>query len=69
MRENQFDFATVGTVYADGIALIFDGQNAESQKHYQCNTAVTFAPGDRVKVAYCSGTVIVEYPIGNPGGG
>ena len=59
-------FATVGVVYADGLSLIFDGQEAASQKHYKCNTAITFSPGDRVKIFSASGTYVVEYPVGNP---
>ena len=35
-------FATVGTVYEDGIALIVNGAEAESLKHYKCNAAVRF---------------------------
>ena len=60
------NFATVGAVYADGISLIFDGQETPSQKHYKCNTSVTFTPGDRVKIFSVSGTYVVEYPVGNP---
>ena len=43
-------FATVGTVYEDGIALIFNGAEAESLKHYKCNAAVRFAAGQRVRI-------------------
>jgi len=59
-------FATVGAVYSDGLSLIFDGQATASQKHYKCNTAITFSPGDRVKIFSVSGTYVVEYPVGNP---
>jgi len=59
-------FATVGTVYTDGITLILDGVAAESTKHYKCNTSIKFSAGDRVKVAKISGTYVVEYPIGSP---
>lgn len=59
-------FATVGAVYADGLSLIFDGQETASQKHYKCNTAVPFSPGDRVKIFAVSGTYVVEYPVGDP---
>lgn len=58
--------ATVGAVYSDGIGLIFDGSETESEKHYKCNAAVTFAAGDRVKVVKISGTYLVEYVVGNP---
>ena len=43
-------FATVGTVYEDGIALIFNGAEAESLKHYKCNAAVRFTAGQRVRI-------------------
>lgn len=59
-------FATVGAVYADGLSLIFDGQETASQKHYKCNASITFSPGDRVKIIAVSGTYVVEYPVGNP---
>ncbi len=62
----DFNFATVGTVYADGISLIFPGQSAPSEKHYKCNTSVRFSAGQRVKVIEDSGTWVVEYPVGNP---
>ena len=35
-------FATIGTVYEDGIALIFNGSETESLKHYKCNACVRF---------------------------
>ena len=59
-------FATVAAVYDDGISLLFDGNENPSQKHYKCNRAVAFAVGDRVHLAYESGTYSVEYPVGNP---
>jgi len=59
-------FATVGTVYEDGIALIFNGAETESLKHYKCNTAVRFAAGQRVRIIEDSGTYVVEYPVGAP---
>lgn len=58
--------ATVGAVYSDGIALIFDGQTVASGKHYKCNTSVKFRAGDRVKTVKNAGTYIVEYVVGNP---
>ena len=67
--EIERHFATVGTVYEDGIALVFDGESEESEKHYLCNTGVTFAAGDRVRILRESGTYIVEYVVGPPGGG
>lgn len=59
--------ATVGTVYSDGVSLIFDGESAASEKHYKANTAIIFAAGDRVKIAEVSGTYVVEYIVGAPG--
>ena len=61
-------FATVGAVYADGISLIFDGETEPTEKHYMCNTSATFQAGDRVKIFAASGTYIVEYVVGPPGG-
>lgn len=61
--------ATVGAVYTDGLTLIFDGQEAATEKHYKCNTSVTFKAGDRVKVARISGSYVVEYVVGAPGSG
>ena len=55
-----------GTVYSDGISLIFDGDSEPTAKHYKCNAALTFAAGQRVKIVKISGTYVVEYPIGNP---
>ena len=62
-------FATVGSVSAQGITLIFDGQTQATEKHYKCSLAATFQAGQRVKILKASGTYIVEYPIGTPGGG
>ena len=59
-------FATVGTVYGDGIALIFNGAETESLKHYKCNAAVRFTAGQRVRIIEDSGTYVVEYPVGAP---
>lgn len=61
--------ATVGAVYADGLTLIFDGQEAATEKHYKCNTSVVFKAGDRVKVARISGSYVVEYVVGPPTSG
>lgn len=61
---NQTDFlATVSSVDSTGITLIFDGDSAATAKRYKYNAAVTFKPGQRVKVVKISGTYIVEYPI------
>ena len=59
-------FATVGDVYADGISLIFDGEEAPTEKHYKCNTSVIFHAGDRVRILEDSGTFVVEYVVGVP---
>lgn len=56
--------ATVGSVYDDGITLIFEGETTETQKRYMCNTSAQYRPGDRVKIAPVDGTYIVEYVIG-----
>lgn len=62
----EFQFATIGMVYDDGITLIFPGQTTASQKHYKCNSAIQFQAGQRVKVIEDSGTWVVEYPVGDP---
>ena len=59
-------FAMVGTVYEDGIALIFNGAETESLKHYKCNTCVRFNAGQRVRIIEDAGTYVVEYPVGVP---
>ena len=59
-------FATIGTVYEDGIALIFNGSETESLKHYKCNACVRFEAGQRVRIGEDSGTYVVEYPVGSP---
>jgi hypothetical protein len=61
-------FATIGNVYEDGVSLVFDGTEKESQKHYKVNTSVSFKSGDRVKILPYSGTYVVEYVVGNPSG-
>lgn len=67
MTEPEVRFATVGTVYDDGVTLIFDGQEEATAKHYKCNTSVLFHAGDRVKIASDSGTYVAEYIVGSPG--
>ena len=59
-------FATIGEVYEDGVSLIFDGEDAATEKHYLCNTSAFFVAGDRVKILPDSGTYIVEYVVGTP---
>lgn len=58
--------ATVEAKYADGLSLIFDGQDAATTKHYKCNTAVTFAAGSRVVCMRISGSWVVAFAFGNP---
>ena len=60
------NFATIGAVYEDGVSLIFDGEDAPTEKHYLCNTNVYFSPGDRVRIVEDSGTYVVEYVVGSP---
>lgn len=55
--------AIIGTVYSDGVSLIFDNADTPSTKHYKCNKSITFFSGDRVKIVKISGTYIVEYAI------
>lgn len=61
-----FSFATVEEVCADGLRLLFDGEEEAGDKHYRCNTSVTFTAGDRVRVFKDSGTYVVEYVVGVP---
>ena len=65
MEPQEASFATVGTVYSDGLTLIFDG-GTESVKRYKCNISAVFSAGNRVRVRKDSGTYVVEYPVGNP---
>ncbi len=62
----EASFATVGAVHADGVTLIFDGQEEATAKHYKVNAFVVFKAGDRVRIIKDSGTYVVEYPVGNP---
>lgn len=57
------NLATVAGVYSDGISLRFDGELTATTKRYKRNATITFAVGQRVKVAKIAGTYIVEYPI------
>lgn len=50
--------ATIGTVFEDGVSLIFAGAESESEKHYPVNTGAVFAAGDHVYVVKVSGTYI-----------
>ena len=62
----EASFATIGTVYADGVTLIFDGETEESEKHYLVNQTASYSAGQRVKILRDSGTYFIEYPIGAP---
>ena len=61
--------ATVAEVLNDGLRLKFDGSDAATTKIYKCNASCMFTVGDRVKVTKHSGTYLVDYVIGAPGGG
>ena len=61
--------ATVAAVLSEGVKLQFDGSDAATDKVYKCNASCMFAVGDRVKVTKHSGTYLVDYVIGAPGGG
>lgn len=70
MSEQEiFNFATIGEIFEDGVSLIFDGQDAATEKHYKVNTSIVFKAGDRVKIFADSGTYVVEYVVGCPTGG
>jgi len=61
-----YNFATIGGIYEDGVSLIFDGEEEESEKHYRVNTSVIFHVGDRVRILEDSGTYVAEYVVGTP---
>ena len=65
-ESERIALATVAAKYADGLSLIFDGQDAATTKHYKCNTAVTFAAGSRVVCMRISGSWVVAFAFGNP---
>ena len=65
-EQKDASFATIGTVHADGVTLIFDGESEETQKHYKVNCFAVFRPNDRVYIQKDSGTYVVLFPIGNP---
>lgn len=60
--------AVVGEVDYEhgGVTLVFPGADGPSAKYYQCNTAVKFVPGQRVRIDPISGSFVVAYPIGPP---
>lgn len=67
MSEQEiFNFATIGEIFEDGVSLVFDGQDAATEKHYKVNTSIVFKTGDRVKILADSGTYVVEYAVGTP---
>lgn len=57
--EVTHNIAKIGTVYDDGVSLIFAGEEIESEKHYAVNASVPFSAGDTVYIAKVSGTYIV----------
>lgn len=59
-------FATVAAVYADGVSLLFDGEDEPSVKHYKVNTFFKYIVGQRVYIAKDSGTYVVLCAIGDP---
>lgn len=63
----EAELATVKSIKADGLELVFDGLSESDGKVYPCNACVEFRVGDRVKVKKISGTYVAEYPIGAPG--
>lgn len=65
-KQEIFNFATIGEIFEDGVSLIFDGQDAATEKHYKVNTSIVFKAGDRVKIFPDSGTYVVEYVVGSP---
>ena len=66
-EEPLVQLATVASVEADGVSLILEGADEATQKHYKCNTAVSFAEGQRVAVLALSGSKVVMFGIGTPG--
>lgn len=63
----EAELATVKSIKADGLELVFDGLSESDGKVYPCNACVEFRVGDRVKVKKISGTYVAEYPLGAPG--
>lgn len=59
----SYTIATVGSVYSDGITLIFPGTSTASSKRYNYNKSATFSSGDRVFLIKDSGTYIVAFPL------
>lgn len=51
--------ATVGSVTASGVTLIFDGQTTATQKAYKRLASYSPAAGHRVLVAKISGSYVV----------
>ena len=66
-EEPLVQLATVASVEADGVSLILEGADEATQKHYKCNTAVSFAEGQRVAVLALSGSKVVMFGVGAPG--
>lgn len=66
-EESLVQLATVASVEDDGVSLILEGADEATQKHYKCNTAASFAAGQRVAVLGISGSRIVMFGVGAPG--
>ena len=49
-EQQIFNFATIGEVFEDGVSLIFDGQEAATEKHYRVNTSIVFKAGRDIKI-------------------
>ena len=66
-EEPAFSFATVSAVSADGISLTLDGQSESGGKKYLVNACALFKAGDRVRIHQDGGSIVVEFPVGEPG--
>lgn len=66
-ESSSYSFATIGSVYEDGISLIFPGSTSPSEKHYKANLYCKFEAGQRVYIAKDSGTYVVLFPVGISG--
>lgn len=56
--------ATVDSVSADGLTLIFPGESSSGGKKYKRNPNVTFSAGQRVLLARVAGTYVVVCRVG-----
>lgn len=65
-KNSKADFGVVSAVHADGVQLIFDGETAAAQKHYQVLQSYKPKVGDRVYLVRVSGTAVVLGSVGAP---